>query len=114
MEDKNKDFIEQKEGGIEINLGSSKFIAAISYLWILCLVPLLLKKDDKFAQFHGKQGLVLAVIWFFGGLIFWVPFFGWLLALMLAFVSIYGFFQALKGEKWEAPVIGKFAKKIDL
>lgn len=104
--------MENKE--IEEYVKSSRFIAAISYLWILCLVPLILKKEDKFAQFHGRQGLLLAVLWFFGGLMFWIPVFGWLMALTLAFVSIYGFFQAIKGEKWEVPVIGKYAKKIDL
>ena len=96
------------------NIDIDNFIAAISYLWVLCLVPLILKKNNEFAQFHGKQGLVLAVCWFFGGLIFWIPFFGWVLALFLTFISIYGFFQALKGEKWEIPIIGTYAKKIDL
>ncbi|MEA3272349.1 MAG: hypothetical protein U9P90_01625 [Patescibacteria group bacterium] len=99
---------------MEEEIKTSRFIAAIGYLWILCLVPLILRKKDKFAQFHGKQGLLLAVIWFFGGLIFWIPVFGWLIALGLAFVSIYGFFQAIKGEKWEIPILGKYAKKINL
>lgn len=93
---------------------SSRFIAAISYLWIFCLVPLILKKKDKFAQFHGKQGLLLAVLWFLGGFIFWIPIIGWFVAIILAFISIYGFFQAIKGKKWEVPIIGKYAQKIDL
>lgn len=109
-----QDFLHQKEKEIGNCVKSSRFIAAIAYLWILCLVPLILKKKDEFAQFHGKQGLLLAVLWFFGGLIFWIPFIGWVVAVILALASIYGFFQALKGEKWEIPVIGKYAKKIDL
>lgn len=102
----------QKE--IKKSLSSRNFIAAISYIWILCLVPLLLKRNDKLAQFHGKQGLLLAVLWFFGGLIFWIPVIGWLSALALAAASIFGFFKALTGEMWEMPIIGKYAKKIDL
>lgn len=109
MEDKNSQNLPGED-----YIKSGRFIAAISYLWILCLVPLILKKNDDFAQFHGKQGLILAVLWCVGGLIFWIPLIGWLIALSLTFVSIYGFFQALKGEKWEAPVIGKYAKKIKL
>ncbi len=102
----------QKE--IKKNVSSKNFIAALSYIWILCLVPLILKRNDKLAQFHGKQGLLLAVLWFFGGLFFWIPVIGWLLALALAAASIFGFFKALQGEMWEMPIIGKYAKKIDL
>jgi hypothetical protein len=29
-------------------------MAALSYIWILCFVPLFLKKKSKFAQFHAK------------------------------------------------------------
>lgn len=99
---------------IEKKVSSKNFIAAISYVWILCLVPLILKRNDKLAQFHGKQGLLLAVLWFFGGLIFWIPVIGWFAALALAAASVLGFFKALQGEMWDMPVIGKYAKKIDL
>ena len=40
---------------------NDKYVAAISYLWILCFVPLFLKKKSKFAQHHAKQGLVLFI-----------------------------------------------------
>lgn len=46
-----------KAGDKEIEEG--KTFAAIGYLGILFLVPLLAAKDNKFAKFHGKQGLVL-------------------------------------------------------
>ena len=31
----------------------------LSYLWLLSLIPLLVKKDDKEVQWHAKNGLVL-------------------------------------------------------
>jgi len=40
----------------------AKFFAAVGYINILCFVPLFLKKDNKFAQFHGKQALVLFIL----------------------------------------------------
>ena len=45
----------------EVNkeIEDGKIWAFIGYWWILFLVPLLGKKDNKFALFHGKQGLVL-------------------------------------------------------
>ncbi|MFH0780327.1 MAG: hypothetical protein V1928_05795, partial [Parcubacteria group bacterium] len=51
--------------------------AAISYISILCLVSLLLKKDSQFVQFHAKQGVVLliaeVILWFVNI----IPFFGY-------------------------------------
>ena len=39
-----------------------QFFAAVGYLSFLCFVPLALKKGNKFAQFHGKQALVLFIL----------------------------------------------------
>ena len=101
---------DQKDKDIEEN----KTIAAIGYIWILCLIPLLLKKNSKFAQFHGKQGLVLFIVDIIGFVFFWIPFFGWLLGLLLIIVSIIGILKALSGGYWKIPVIGDFAKKINI
>ena len=37
----------------------NKIIAAIGYIWILFLIPLLLKSKNEYCHFHAKQGLVL-------------------------------------------------------
>ena len=34
-------------------------MVVLSYLWILALIPLLIKKDDREVQWHAKNGLVL-------------------------------------------------------
>ena len=34
-------------------------LAALSYLGILCFVPLVVNKDDEYVLFHSRQGLVL-------------------------------------------------------
>jgi len=39
-------------------------IAALSYFGFLAIVPFYLKKDSEFCRFHGKQGLLLAIIFF--------------------------------------------------
>ena len=92
----------------------NKFIAALSYLGILVLVPLLVKKDSKFAQFHAKQGLIFLVIWVVGWIFFLIPLFGQILALTILVLNIIALVQALNGKYWEVPVIGDFAKKIKL
>ncbi len=100
----------------------NKVIAAIGYLWILCLIPLLGKKDSKFAQFHGKQGLVLTVIsvilWVVGFVLMFIPVIGWLILFVawitLIVLAVMGIIKALNGEYWEMPVLGEYAKKIKL
>ncbi len=39
-------------------------IAALSYFGFLAIIPFYLKKDSEFCRFHGKQGLLLAIIFF--------------------------------------------------
>ena len=44
------------------DIEDNKIIAAIGYVSILFVLPLFLKKNSKFAQFHAKQGLLLFLI----------------------------------------------------
>ena len=99
-----------KDLDVEINKG----VAALSYVWILCLIPLLAKRDSKFAQFHAKQGLILFIIEILGSLVFWIPLIGWLLALAVFIAAIMGIIKALNGEWWEIPYIYNCSKKINL
>lgn len=99
-----------KDLDVEIN----KNVAAMSYLWILCLVPLLGKRDSKFAQFHAKQGLVLFGIELLASLFIWFPVFGQLFMLSLIVVSAMGIVKTLNGESWEIPFIHEWSKKIKL
>lgn len=88
----------------------NKVIALLSYLWLLCLVPLLLKPKSEFCKFHAKQGLVLCIAWLF----VWIPFLGWLIWIALIILSILGIINVLKGENKELPVVGNLAKKFNL
>ena len=92
----------------------NKTIAALSYVWILCLVPLLGKKDSEFAQFHAKQGLILFIIEIIGMLLYWFPVFGQLLFLALIVVSVIGIIKVLNGEWWKIPFVYEWSKKINL
>jgi len=92
----------------------NKTVAALSYAWILCLVPLLGKRKSKFAQFHAKQGLVLFIIELGASLVMWFPVFGQLLMLALLVVSVLGIIKALNGEWWKIPYLYDWSKKINL
>ncbi|MBU3925064.1 hypothetical protein KJ854_03955 [Patescibacteria group bacterium] len=94
----------------EQDIQQNKLWALLGYLGILVLIPLLAKKDSKFAQFHAKQGLVMFIIGFF----LWIPIVGWLAAIAWIFIWIIAVIKVLQGQYWKAPVIGDFAQKINI
>ncbi|MDP3244160.1 MAG: DUF4870 domain-containing protein [bacterium] len=108
---------EQKDEKIE-NSKDLRIIAAIGYLWILCLLPLLTKRNSEFAQHHGKQGLVLTIASFAIWLVAWFPIVGWLIgffgSLILVVLAVVGIMNALQGKYWEMPILGEYAKKIKM
>ena len=89
----------------------NKFVAALSYLGILFLVPLLVKKDSPFAQFHAKQGLVLCIAFF---VFSFIPVFGWIANLALLIVDIIALVKTLSGETWEVPLVKDVVKKLNI
>lgn len=96
----------------------AKFFAAIGYLNVLCFVPLLLKKGNKFAEFHGKQALVLFILEVAAGILKAVPAVGDLI-FTIAFVvfgilSLIGVVKVLMGERWEMPIIYEISSRISL
>ena len=100
--------------GDKKDIEDNKMMAAIGYIGILFLVPLLAAKQSKFAQFHAKQGMVLFIVDVAVSFIAWIPLVGWALGLAALVVSIYAAVQALNGQYWELPYLGQYAKKINL
>jgi len=95
-----------------------KFITFLSYIGILCIIPLLTKKDDEFVFFHAKQGLVLLIVEVITAFIAYIPLFGWVIAPMASFLwialSIIGIINITNGKKKELPILGKYAGKIKI
>ncbi len=86
-----------------------RLMAAISYLNILVLVPLVLSKKHSFVAFHARQGLALAVVWAVGILLFWLPVLGWLVVFFTLVEIIIGFVNVCRGKEKPLPLIGKYA-----
>ena len=92
----------------------NKLLAAISYIWILCIVTILCAKDDAFARYHANQGLVLlianiaAVI--AGFILGFIPFVGpivaWVINIALFVLMILGIVNAATGKMKPLPLIG--------
>lgn len=82
---------------------------------LLCLIPLLTVKDSEFVKWHAKQGLVLTV----GGgiaisIISVIPIVNFATCLLgpgLLVVCIMAIMKALKGERWNLPVVSDLAAK---
>lgn len=93
-------------------------MALLSYLGILVLVPLLAAKEDEFAQYHAKQGLVLLIAGVIGMFVGAVPIIGWLLApfITLAWLifAILGIVNVVGNKKKELPILGQYADRLNL
>ena len=92
-----------------------KIFAVLSYLSILCIIPLVLKRDNRFVLSHGKQGLVL----FIGEVAVFVisVIFEWILRpsiFIFGVFSLWGIIEALKGQDVRLPVVSDIADKITL
>ncbi len=88
-------------------------LAALSYFWVLCLIPLLGSKDE-FVKFHARQGFLLFLIEVVLMLVGWIPVIGWSLSLLVSIVAIIALVKALNGEKWKIPYIYELSKKIKI
>jgi uncharacterized membrane protein len=99
----------------------NKVMALLSYIGVLVLVPLLAKKDSKYAQFHAKQGLVLFLGEVINGILYLIPgvnlvwfFLGWIVSIFFIVLSVMGIINAYQGKAKELPVVGSLAPKIKL
>lgn len=89
-------------------------LAAISYVWILFLVPILLKTKSDYVMYHVRQGLVFFILSTICSFIIWIPIFGWFLGIFIFILFIIGLLNALTGKKEPLPLIGKYAEKINI
>ena len=95
---------------------------ALSYLWILAVVPLIVEKDDAEVQWHAKHGLVLLVVeiilYAILAVVSMVPVIG-CVTVFLPFVVFLGFLvirilcitKGINGERFTVPAISDFANR---
>ncbi len=88
----------------------SHLMAAVSYVWLLAIVMLFVKKDDKFVQFHAKQAVVLLIISVLGI----IPVLGWLIAFVCFIGMVVGFINAWQGKEYKMPIIYGWSQKINI
>lgn len=95
------------------NTNKNLKIAALSYLWITCVIALVISKDD-FLKFHAKQGLVLSIIQIVVSFLVVIPVFGWILAILTIFTTTLAIRSALSGGMWKIPYVYEWSKRITI
>lgn len=104
----------EAESALEQASLGSRFWAGMGYLSFLCFFPLFLKRNDDFALFHARQGLVLFVAWLILIAASIFPILGgvvWDIGHLIVFLlSLVGIFNAASGARRGLPVIGKVAQ----
>ena len=85
----------------------------MSYLGILCFVPMLMSRDEEYVYFHAKQGLVIwmwSVLAMFG---LYLPGIGkWLFsmsALGVVVFSAVGILSVVLNRAWKLPLVHSVA-----
>ncbi len=99
-----------------VETDEGKIFAVMSYLSILCILPLLLKKDNPFVQCHGKQGLVIfigEVAVFILSIVLGEGFLR-LGLFLFGVLSFWGIIEVLRGKDTQLPVVSDIADKITL
>ena len=91
--------------------GESKVLAALSYASILFLLPYFLRRDDSFAMYHARQGLVLLIYGVLADILGTIPVIGWIFGLFRVYCVFKGISNAVKGVKEPLPYIGKYAER---
>ena len=104
--------------------GGERFMAALGYLAILFIVPVKLRRDSMFVQFHARQGGVLFGLWLLSLLVLFIVLFatgsGGLLAsiflgLMMVLTFVYlvmvliGLLKVALGERYRMPLVADVA-----
>ncbi len=93
------------------------FLTVIGFIIVYAM-----KKDNKYAMYYGKQGLVLFIgwmaVWVLAMILFRIPIIGliiiWAMYLVMGLLWVLGMIYALSGKMKPIPVIGQFADKINL
>lgn len=100
----------------EQEVRDGKFFAVISYVCFLCIITLILKKDNKFALYHAKQGLVLFVMEVVAFILSIIPLLGWLIGIfgyvLFLLVSLWGIMQAALGLNSRIPIITDISESV--
>ena len=101
----------RREAGV-----GSQVMAALSYLGILALVPMVVSGRDPYVGFHARQGVVLWIWEVLAVFSLALPVVGKIFfqtsSLLCFILSVAGLVSVLLGRAWKFPVVGDLAQKL--
>jgi len=112
-----------KEAQSKLPDNSETMHGALSYLWILVLIPLIFRRDSEFVRFHVRQGVVVfLILFFFSSFIsfIFVTLMGhgqgtaWVIKIILSFPIFFLSYSAWSGKWIRIPVVYKIAQKLPI
>lgn len=89
----------------------NKLFAVLSYINILFVLPYLLCRDDEFAMFHARQGMILFIVLAVATLLGSLLNLGWIVQLLGIYFILKGAGNAANGKMEPLPYIGGFFSK---
>ena len=107
---------QEKKGKDEIHEMTTlheRTIAMLSYAGPLAIVPFYLKKESKFCRFHGKQGMVLAIIFFISKLLSVLDVVMDLMLILQVGIFFFMGFKAISGKWHKLPWVYNWADKLE-
>ena len=102
----------KRSSGVYETNETSRWMGMLSYLWWLWLLPMLFRRDDAFAMYHAKQGLLLAVVSAAASIAGSIIGLGWVVTVARIFMIIKGINTAKEGKMEPLPYIGDIVSKL--
>ncbi len=102
-----------------------KVYATIAYIPFVALISIIIKPDSAFVRLHSKQGLLLAILFFFVGMLAAIVSLFGVIGQFMAFVlglvplacliiGAYSMYLAFNGYWWKIPVLSSMADLIPI
>ena len=89
----------------------NKLLAVLSYISILFVLPYLLCRNDEYAMFHARQGMILCVVSVIAEAVGSLLGLGWVATLLRIYFILKGAGNAANGKVEPLPYIGGFFSK---
>ena len=105
--------MDKRSFGTLKNFDENRIYAFFAYLSILCVIPLVQKKDVEFVQGHARQGLALFLCEFCAFLVTIIlPFLLGPFLIFFGLIAFWGMFMAINGKKVALPLIYPLSQRI--
>lgn len=111
------DLLKKADNQPEVS-AEEKIWGVICYIPLMALLALVINPRSEYIKLHGRQGLLITILFFFDIILYLVPvigiFLGMILHIAAIVLGIFSAIQALVGNWWKIPVLGAMADLIPI